>query len=213
MVNQLIQKKNRPPIVKLESQVVYETNILVEKKLQSGFTSLDYQRGLKNFNLLKTEHDNLLKIYVNNNAITSLVNVERIKKLTDSLYAQGLHFLSTTLDLTQQLIPTDINSIVSENSELENQLETCGDVLKSIIKERIDKNKKVLLSLKSYKDKIDELLAQVGLCKDSIREIRLALPELMSHKSKDEYDKVVLELDTRINFAQRVKKAYVEAGI
>jgi hypothetical protein len=213
MVNQLIQKKDRPPIIKLESQVVYETNILVEKKLQDGFTSLDYQRGLKNINSLKVEYDNLAKLYINRDSIGSLVNIDRIKKLTDSLYYQGLQFLDNTLSLVQQLAVTDVGNIASETGELEGQLESCNDVLKPIITERIAKNKKAMATIKEYNDRIDETLSQAGLCKDSIREIRLELPELLTYKSKDEYDKVVFELNTRIDFAQRVKEAYIKEGI
>lgn len=213
MVNQLIQKENRPPIKKTEQEVTYATVVTLEKRLIDGFNYLEHTRGIKALNSIKEEHDSLQKLFIARELSDSIVNVDKIKSLTDSLYSQGLHLLSSAFESAQQLATTNIEQIESEISELETELQNCSETIRPIVSERIEKNKKSLKSIKGYRDRVDELLCQSGLCKDSIREIRLELPELMSHKSQDEYEKLMLELDTRIAFAQRVKAEYMKQGL
>jgi hypothetical protein len=213
MVNQLIQKPNRPPIKKTEQEVIYQGINIQEKRLGEGFTSADYQVGLKAYNKLKSEHDSLKLLFENKTLGDSIVDIPKIQKLTDSLYSQGLRLLTSALDSVQQLGNTNAVDMELEVIELEKELENCSDKLKLIIEERIGKNKKSLETVKGYRDRIDEYICQAGLCRDSIREIRLELPELMSHKPQDEYDKLILELNTRIAFAQRVKVEYDKRGL
>jgi len=213
MVNQLIQKPNRPPIKKTEQEVVYQNINVQEKRLGEGFASLDYQPGVKAYNKLKNEHDSLKQLFDNRALGDSIVDIPKIKNLTDSLYSKGLRILASALDSVQQLGSTNTVDMELEVIELEKELDGASEKLKPIIEERIEKNKKALGTVKGYRDRIDEYICQVGLCRDSIREIRLELPELMSHKPQDEYDKLILELNTRIAFAQRVKAEYDKQGL
>jgi hypothetical protein len=211
MPNQLIQDPNKQPIKKIEITIGVSSR---EKKLLDGFIRLGFKEGVKALQNLKNEYDNLKLIFDNNDMNNTLINAERIKKLTDNLYSQGLDLLMPALDISQQLAVTNIDNLTDENKELEEELKKCNkETLALIIKERLEKNTKSIGLVKKYRDRADELFGQVGLCKDSIREIRLELPELMSHKPKDELDKIMLELKTRVEFAQRVHEEYARQGI
>jgi len=213
MVNQLIQKPNRPPIKKTEEQISFGSISLLEKRLSDGFASLQYQRGIKSLSGMKGEYDSLRKIYEGSEPINAIINVERTRKLTDSLYQQGLQLLASALETVRQLGATDVGQLADEVAGLRKELTACSAVLAPIIAERIERNEHSLKAVKGYQDRADELFNQAGLCADSIREIRLELPELMAHKPQDEFDKTMLELNTRIEFAQRVKQEYAKQGI
>jgi hypothetical protein len=163
---------------------------------------------------LKKEHDALLPLLTNRAVADTLVNTDRLKTLTDSLYSQGLTLLLQTLDISQQVGATNTTALELENKELNEELERCNSpTTKALIEERLSKNTNSLKLVKQHRDRLDEILMQVGLCKDSIREIRLELPELLNHKSQDDLDKVILELKTRIEFAQRVHEEYNRQGL
>jgi hypothetical protein len=213
MVNQLIQKKGKLPIVKPELQITLDSVTILEKKLFDGFTKLDNKSGEKSFVGLKSEFDNLKQIFNNSTIDSSIINVDKIKKLTSSLYLQGLKLLSSSLEHMTQLGMTDYVLMETELTCLEDEYKTCSESLKPIVLERIEKNKSSLKAVKGYRDKIDELLCEAGLCKDAIREIRLKLPELMSHKPKDEFDEILHEINSRMSYAERVKKEYEKQGL
>lgn len=214
MVNQLIQKKNKPPIGRDKPQPVVASPSItnLESKLQQGFG--DFNEGMLAFTGLKKEHDALLPLLTNRAVEDTLVNTDRLKTLTDSLYLQGLALLLQTLDISQQVGATNSTALELENKELNEELERCNSqTTKALIEERLSKNTNCLKLVKQHRDRLDEILMQVGLCKDSIREIRLELPELLNHKAQDELDKVMLELKTRIEFAQRVHQEYTRQGL
>ncbi len=213
MTNQLIQKKNKSPIVKPTIQINYDDTTLLENKLAEGFSKLDNKSGEKAFNSLKSEYDSLKLIFNNSPIGDSIINIDKINKLTSSLYLQGLKLLSSSLEYIRQLSTADYVLMETELTCLEDELKTCSNNLKSIVQERIEKNKKSLQIVKGYRDKIDELLCQVGLCKDAIKEIRLELPALMAHKPKDEFDDILNELNSRMKYAQRVKDEYEKQGL
>jgi len=214
MVNQLIQKKGKTPIGKETPKpiIVSPSIINLESKLQQGFGN--FNEGMAAFLGLKKEHDALLPLLTNRAVADTLVNTDRLKTLTDSLYLQGLTLLLQTLDISQQVGATNTTALELETKELKEDLDKCSSAsIKTMIEERLEKNTKCLKLVKSHRDRLDEILMQVGLCKDSIREIRLELPELLNHKAQDELDKVMLELKTRIEFAQRVHEEYTKQGL
>jgi hypothetical protein len=214
MVNQLIQRKGKPPIGRDKPQpvVISPSVTSLEGKLQQGFG--DFNEGMSAFLSLKKEHEALFPLLTNRAVADTLVNTDRLKTLTDSLYLQGLTLLLQTLDISQQVGATNTTTLELENKELKDDLDKCSTpTLKAMIQERLDKNTNCLKLVKSHRDRLDEILMQVGLCKDSIREIRLELPELLSHQSQDDLDKIMLELKTRIGFAQRVHEEYTKQGL
>lgn len=214
MVNQLIQKKGKSPIGRDKPQpiIVSPSVISLEGKLQQGFG--DFNEGMSAFLGLKKEHDALLPLLTNRVVADTLVNTDRLKTLTDSLYLQGLTLLLQTLDISQQVGATNTTALELENKELKDELDKCtASSLRAMIEERLEKNTKCLKLVKSHRDRLDEILMQVGLCKDSIREIRLELPELVSHQAQDDLEKVMLELNTRIEFAKRVHEEYNRQGL
>jgi hypothetical protein len=214
MVNQLIQKQGKKPITKPELVIVRDNTTSLERRLQAGFEKSQFDKGLKAFTGLKKEQEALMPLVVNRDLGGSLINLERVKSLTESLYLQGLTLLLQTLDISQQVGATNATALELENKELREELErNTTSTLQAMIEERLAKNIKSLKLVKSHRDRLDEIFCQVGLCKDSIREIRLELPELVAHKPKDELDKTLLELRTRIEFAQRVQDEYKRQGL
>ena len=214
MVNQLIQHKNKKPIGReVPKPIIVSPSIInLESKLQQGFGN--FNEGMAAFLGLKKEHDALLPLLTNRAVADTLVNTDRLKTLTDSLYLQGLTLLLQTLDISQQVGATNTTTLELENKELKDELDKCAtSTLRAMIQERLGKNTNCLKLVKQHRDRLDEILMQVGLCKDSIREIRLELPELVAHKSQDDLDKVILELKTRIEFAQRVHAEYERQGL
>jgi len=232
MVNQLIQKKNKRPVgsqhpwdqglsEKATADILSRTGgpdtantISLEAKLQTGFTEKGLDEGLKVLLGLKKEYDTLEQLFVGRGTQDTLIDADKVRKLTGSLYLQGLKLLTQALDTAQQLGGTNTTVLELENKDLKEDLEKAGsETLRGMIQERLDRNNKSLKIVKGYRDKLDEIFCQVGLSKDSIREIRLELPELLTHKPKDEMDKTLLELRTRIEFAQRVHEEYNRQGL
>ncbi len=203
MVNQLIQdpKKLKIPI---------STNLLSEFKI------LGFSRGERALQKLETVDSDLKGIFTRNPDLeTSLVNSGRIKELADSLHLKGIGFLNDTLRIVRQSNTVSLLELTEQVEELEVQLEKYEEekgTVYSLILERLSKNRSNLALVKKSSNKIDELLCHVGLCIDSLREICLELPELIGHKSRDDFDKVVLELNSRIDYAQRVKAEYDKQG-
>jgi len=205
MVNQLIQDPNK----------LAKPSISVS--LLEEFKVLGFERGERSLRKLEGINSELNKIFIRNPDIsTSLVNTKRIKELTSDIYSQGIHLLETLLETVRQSGITNQIELQKEEEELEEELRR--QVIKegslySLIQERLGKIKKNLGLTKRNSDKVDEVLCHVGLCIDSLREICLEIPELISHRSKDDFDKVMLELNTRIEYAQRVKTEYDKQGI
>lgn len=208
--NQLLQDPNKKPILRTVNVV-----LSLEDRLQKGLTKFDHQQGLRIFKSVREESLNLASIISGGNINETLLNLGKIKSLTGDLYQQGLKFLSQTLDVLEQVGATDMDGMRVEKLELEANLPKYepGSVMHSTISERLVKVTSSLKLVKSYSDKTDELLYQAELCRDSIREIRLQLPELMGQKSRDELDRVMLELRTRMEFAQRVQTEYKAQGL
>lgn len=213
MVNQLIQKKDREPVRR--EAVTSGSALTLEKRLEAGFTKAEFSEGLKVFSRIKKEHDLLRPLLQDSGALNSLVNLKRIGQLTENLYLQGLSRLMQALDISEQLGQTNADTLEVESRELKEKLEghEPGSTLHNMITERLEKNAKGLKTVKEHRDRMDEVLMEAGLCRDSMREIRLELPELVGHRSKDELEKVMLELRTRIDFAQRVHEEYTKQGL
>lgn len=201
MVNQLIQDPAKLP----------KTVTLLE-----GFEKLGFDRGAKAFSKLEKVNSELQGILNGSKIEDSLVNTKKIMELSSSIYSRGISFLEETARIVKQSGVGELFELTKENEELESELTRYKDSKPSmylLVQERIDKNKKNIELVKKSSDRVDELLCNVGLCIDSLRGISLELPELVSHKAKDDFDKVMLELNTRVEFAQRVKAEYERQGI
>ena len=223
MVNQLIQDKRKLQVKYLQDPSLLplgtvsftekDNNLREEHRLLEGFTRSGFPAGLKSFESLSKEYHSLGSLIAGRNGSDSLVNIKRIDELTTSLYSQGLHFCSLVLDIGQQLNEGGLESLTTEKDELQEELKTCSAKLQPLVTERLAKVEESLRTLKGFKEKVDEALGQAGLCKDSIREVKLDLPEVLLHTPQDEFDKALLELRTRMEFAQRVKEEYKAQGI
>ena len=216
MPNQLIQKKDRPPIDRVTKDAKDIATIAIkESSLKAGFEKFSFEKGLKYLNKLEVEYKGLNSLLLNSRIEDTVLNLKRVSKLTDSLYRQGLSFLSQILHVAEQTSTSSKEELLEESKELREELERSrpNSVLHRMIGERLEKNSQALSTVKAYSEKLDEYFCQVGLCKDSIREIRLGIPELLDNKPKEEYDKVLLELRTRVEMAQRVQAEYTRQGI
>lgn len=213
--NQLIQDTNKQPIQKTKEEVLRQDGIIKEKELREGFTKLNFNEGLKVLKDLQNEYNNLGLVLVSKGIDDALVNSKRISVLTKSLYQQGLSLLIKALNVYQQSGVTNVDSLIAENRELGTELERydIGSTMHSLVSERLSRNTNSIRIIKSSRDRLDELFMETELCTDSIREIRLGLPELMSGRPRDELDKAMLELRTRMEFAQKVQAEYASQGI
>jgi hypothetical protein len=214
MPNQLIQKKDKSPI-KERSYVPWVSVAPTEKKLRDGFEKAHLEEGLKHLTRLETEYKGLRSILDNSKIEDTVLNIERISKLTSELYLQGLNFLTQALNVASQLTTSSKEDLIAESKELEAELVKCspGSTVYKMVTERLASNSRSLSTIKSLKEKVDEYFCQVGLCRDSIREIRLGIPELVGNMPKSEFDKVLFELRTRVELAQRVQAEYTRQGI
>ncbi|GAH35813.1 unnamed protein product, partial [marine sediment metagenome] len=141
------------------------------------FTAAGFEEGLKVFTRIKKEHTALRPMLENREELESMVNLDRIRQLTGSLYMQGLGLLTQALDISQNLGQTNISTLELETKELQEKLEgqEQGSALHSMITERLENNAKSLNLVKGRRDKTDEILMEAGMCRDSMREIRLEL--------------------------------------
>jgi len=214
MPNQLIQKKGKP-LVREPVKEVPMSILLSVKKLREGFEKVHLEEGLKHLARLEAEHKGLSTLLDSSGVEDTVLNLERVSKLTSSLYQQGLSFLAKALNVAEQLSASSKEDLVAESEELKTELGKCtpGSTLHNMVAERLASNTKSIRIVKEFHEKMDEYFCQVGLCRDSIREIRLGLPELIGNKPRDEFDKILLELKTRVELAQRVQAEYTKQGI
>ena len=214
--NQLVQKAGKPPIVRERGELVYKSILRHEKVLDEGLPSTKSEKAPRLYASLKKEYSNLELLFTNNREVgVVLINSIKVKSLTQELYLQGLGLMVRILNTLQQGDLTDVSVLKEDTASLEGDLSKLdpSSNLYSLVQERIERNTKSIRLLKQYTDRQEELLCEASLCRDSIREIRLELPELLGHKAKDETDKVLLELRTRVEFAQRVQQEYQRQGI
>ena len=206
MVNQLIQDPAKLPKTRG-----------ISLSLAQEFEALGAERGSRALRKLESVNSDLVGLFARVSGIDeSLVNIARMRELTTSVYERGISLLSSTLEIVKQTGVASQFELMKECEELEEELLRYKDSKVSMylrIQERLDKNTRILELVKGNADRLDETLANVGLCIDSLREISLELPELISHKSEDGFDKVLLELKTRVEFAQRVKEEYSRQGL
>lgn len=194
---------------KVEIKLTVTHGLLDELKAQN------FEKGIKTYNNLKLEYDNVIALF-KDNPQTKLIDVLKIKKTADDIYDKSLKFLSLALELHKQLGVTSYDNLKSETEELQGNLENCKDensALYKTLKEAIERNDKILTLMKKNKDRIDELFGQISLCKDAIMEIRLGLPELLHHQSQDELDSVITESKERLSFGQRLLEEYKVQGL
>jgi len=213
MPNQLIQKKDRPNLVEKKElpPILYQT----EKKLREGFERVHSEVGLKHLSKLEAEYRGLRSILDSSKIEDTVLNIGRISKLTSELYQQGLNFLTQALNVANQLTTSSREDLVAESKELGAELSKSspGSTVYKMVTERLASNNRSLGTIKGFNEKLDEYFCQVGLCRDSIREIRLGIPELVGNIPKDEFNKIILELRTRVELAQRVQAEYTRQGI
>lgn len=214
MPNQLIQKKNKPSVVRVRPEPSLNL-ALTEKKLREGFEKVNSEKGLNYLSKLEAEYKGLEYLLDGGKIEDTVLNLSRISKLTSSLYQQGLSFLTQALNITEQLRTSSKENLIAESEELKSELSRCtpNSTLYNMVTERLASNAKSLSTVKGYSEKLDECFCQVGLCRDSIREIRLSIPELISNRPKDEFDKIMLELRTRVELAQRIQAEYTRQGV
>lgn len=212
--DQLIQKKGRKAIPS-SGRIQLGSFASVEESLQEGFARVKSEEGARKLTRLKTEYDGLQSLLVGSKLEDTVLNLDRVAKLTSKLYQQGLGFLAQALSTAKQLDTSSPAILLEESKELEESLVKSkpGSTLHGMITERLEKNTKSLSIVKEFGEKLDEYFCQVGLCRDSIREIRLEVPELLGNKPQEELDRVMLELRTRVDFAQRVQKEYDKQGL
>ncbi len=210
MTNQLIQdpkklKLTQIPIQHIESKI--DIISLDTEDILDVFRKMKFARGLKILLELQSEYDKIINV---SDTKETLINTNRIKQLATDIYNQGISLLSQV----KTIAVVNTENLTKEIEELSEELATCQkETLRVLIEQRLEINKRNLTTAKKSKDRVDELLCEVELCTDSIREITLTLPELVEHKPKDEFDKILLELNARIEFAQRVKDEYVKQGL
>ncbi len=223
MVNYLIQDPNKQNKNQNQEQIITidkSVKTIVPKinntkiDLRKEFEKVQFVRGTKSYTKLNDVYTKLDEI-LNSGTNDSIINIDKIKKLTSEIYIQGISILKQVLQIAQQTTVINVEELNNETQDLKNELSKCeiNGTMYKIVNERIEKNSKLLSIVKKNNDNVDELLSQVGLYTDSLREICLELPELVNHKAKDDYDKIMIELDTRINYAQRVKEEYEKQGI
>lgn len=208
--NQLLQDPNKKPIVRQTSEVQSLEELLRKKLTASG-----HERSLKIFKSLQEEYLPVVLLLEGRTVDSSLLNVPKITSLVKDLYQTGLKFLAQGIEILGQLSATSTGTLGAEKKELEDNLQRYEpeSSMHSLVSERLVKVSESLKLVKSYNDKMDELICQSELCRDSIREIRLELPKLVGQKPQDELDKVILELRARMDFAQRVQTEYKKQGL
>lgn len=193
-----------------------KVTLTTSKTLIENLQDAKFEKGIKVYNSLKEEYDNVtLLLNSRENINSTLIDLEKITKVTNEIYNKSQKFLLLALNIFKQLNVTSYDNLKVETEESKENLSSCKpeSALYKTLTEVVDKNNKMLDLMKKNKDRIDELFGQVSLCKDAIMEIRLGLPELLHHQSTDELNKTITESKDRLNFAQRLLEEYKIQGL
>jgi len=210
----LIEKKT----VSTYSTVPLEIKVSIdlETRLTNDLQTLKFDKGTRTLDSLKTEINEVKDIFKNSKVMNnSFVDIDKTKKITEDIYDKGLNFLSLALDIYKQT-NTNCDELKAETEELQENLNKNSNPESStykVLKLAVENNNKVLELVKKNKDKIDELFAQISLCKDAIMEIRLGLPELLNHQSTDEVSGLINKSHDMIDFGQRVLSEFKSQGL
>ena len=220
MTNQLIQDPNKVGIkpMKAEETTKYPQEYVPIMKqtplTMLDFNSISFPRGTKTLSKLNTTHSQILDIF-KGQIDNSLINTDKMKSLELDIYNQGIKVLKQVFEIASQLQKSKVDELNTTHDELTKQLEELDKTspMWSLTNDRLEINNKSLGMIKKYNDKIDELLCQVDLYNESISEMCLELPDLLNHTSKDDMSLKLVEINNRMEIAQKVKNEYDKEGV
>jgi hypothetical protein len=198
------------------SQTEVKISIDLETRLTNECQNLKFDKGTRTLDSLKCEIKEVKDLFKNaTNVNDKFIDVDKTKKITEDIYNKSLSFLSLALDIYKQIGISNYDTLKKETEELQNSLSNLNvdSVSYKLIKSAIDKNTNMLELIKKKRDRIDELFAQVSLCKDAIMEIRMGLPELLNHQSMDDVEKLITDGKDRVGFGQRLLEEFKVQGL
>lgn len=219
MVNQILQDPRKRKLKTAESPKELPATTLKSDSLEIPKQVVafpeGFERATKLYTGLQTEIKEIQSLLTSMSSNNSLIDVKKTWTSISDIHSKALKFLDQASNIYRQTTNTNYEELLYDNMELETRLKECepGTALYRTVVSAIDKNKSLMDLIKHNKDKTDELLYQVDICKDAMSEVRLSLPELVGHQSTDELQQSVTNLKNRVEFAQRLGREFDSQGL
>lgn len=177
--------------------------------LESGFSNLKSDEGLKAIKELVNEYKELQKVIKRKKDTDSLL-VTRIPALAEEAYRQGLSVLADALELASVVSSSDKERFEAEIAEFEKEIKSMkkdeAQAEQVEIKEAtISSHKERLDMVKAQEINMDKLLYQCDCCEASLHRTRIELAALKAHSSEKSVTEVTETLEQTLTQAKEVQ--------
>ena len=153
----------------------------VRKVLESGFSKVNSDVGLKALQDLAYEYEHLLPV-------VGRMPDASIPELVDETYLLGLNLLGDALELTISIHAPDTEKIEAEVSRLKREIESMHGgrsqrAQREMREEAMASHRELLDMIKQQQLRVDELLHQCDRCQASLHRTRIELTALRADAS------------------------------
>ena len=188
----------------------------LQEAIRSGLSSLDPDTGLKVFQKLVYEYEQLQPV-LDRKKGTDPLSIAHIPPLVEGTYRRGLSVLADALELMRAIRLPDRDRLRAEVVQLEREIEsvkgddTQGTRLK-MKEETLASHVERLEMVKQQQLRVDELLHQCGRCEASLHRTRVQLASLRAEGSETGVSAVTETLRKTIDQAREVQEELKRLG-
>ncbi len=198
-------KRDKNPKYCLQHDAVPVKLTLMPKVQNEGSLFTNFPKGKKIYDKLQSEYLNLTST-LDGKKTDLPIDLNKIKESSSELYQHGMHILNQVYEINKHSDPEDVAELKFDKETLETEVQKYSpkSTMYKTINERIEKISSMLSIIKNQNDRIDEMLCQVELCIDCLKELSFKLPELLNRTPETDIESTKDYIYNSIDFADRV---------
>ena len=183
--------------------------------LRSGFLSIESTQGLKACDQLANEYEQLQHALTRRSDSDPL-SLSHLPILAGETYRRGLDVLSDALELMRAANTTETESLQSEISEFEREIESDevgeSEMERGIKEDSLGSHRQLLEMLDQLRLRADQLLLQAGRCGAALHHTRIELAAVRTDNSQTRTELVIGALERTIHRAKEVQEELRRIG-
>lgn len=188
----------------------------MRETLQSGFSGIESEAGLKALTNLHYEYKQLQLVLNLHNKTTSLL-ASHLPGLAEETFREGLNVLANGLQLLRAIRPSNNGRLEEEIVEIEKEIETlrkdeAQECRVKLREEKVASHRERLEMINQQQYQADELLFQCNRCEASLSRTRIDLASLQAGSSETSVSAVTQSLQRTIDQAKEVQEELKRLG-